>query len=232
MAEKKKYPDPITTPIGHVGPFAKLVEYDDYQGQRKYKVRLILDADDAEKITGTDAYAAAVAEAERLYEEAKGAARKKGKPLKKEFDEAQPFFNEVDRDSGEETGRIVFNFGSGAFYLDKKTGKEVRRYVPFFTAKGVPIPRDQRKEPWSGSRVRLSYVLYPYCNVGASNYGVSLRLEAVKVIELKTGSGGQDASRYGFGDEEEGFDGEDAEDTMTSDDSNDDADDGDTPPRF
>lgn len=230
MAEKKK-PNPIyTSPIGFAQKWAKVVTPDDYQGQRKYKINMAFDAEDAEKITGKT-YEAAVKEAEKLYALAKDAAKKKGKPLPA-FSQAEPFFSEIDTESGEETGRVVFKFGSNAEYEDKKTGETKKLYVAHFTASGKAIPQSEKKEPWAGSRLRIAYSLIPYCNVGAKNYGVSLRLQAIKVIELvQGGSGSENADRYGFGDEEEGYEGESggAAENGMGDDESADEDEGDAP---
>ena len=54
----------------------------------------------------------------------------------------------------------------------------------------------------NGSKIRVAYSLNPFF-MTKTNYGVSLRLEAVQVLDLKSVGGG-DAESFGF-DEEEGF---------------------------
>ena len=206
MTDKKQRAPRHITPVGFAAPFAKLVTPDEYKGQRKFKVSLILTRDGADAILKTTAYEEAVDAARREYEAAQADAKKKGKKLPP-FTENEPFSVEVDKDSGDETGNLVFKFSTNAEFEDKKTGKIRKRAVPFFTAGNKPISEEEKPEVWGGSRIRVSYSLFPYVNAAAKAYGVSLRLEAVKIIELRTGGSGADGSGYGF-EEEDGYEGE------------------------
>lgn len=202
MADVKRPPTPkFTTPIG-VARYPKLIEADDYQGSLKFKTGLILTSEDAEVVKAK--ISEIMPEAHALMKAAEASAKSKGKKLKPQ-DEMEAFSDMMDPDTGEPTGNVLFNFSSNAVYVDKKTGKEIKRVIPFFTAKGESVPFKDRPNIWGGSRIRVSYSMFPYHNAGANNYGVSLRLEAIKVIEAVLGGSGGSAEGYGFSEEEEGW---------------------------
>ena len=72
-------------------------------------------------------------------------------------------------------------------------------------AKGKPLTGETKVG--GGSVIKVSYEVVPYYTAIAGA-GVSLRLKAVQIIELKAYSGGGNAESYGFG-EEEGFEADD-----------------------
>lgn len=107
------------------------------------------------------------------------------------------------RDTGEweeVEGFVDFKFKSAASFKDKKTG-EVRKIKPdYFTAlneKIIKVP-----EIWGGSTVRIAYEVVPYS--AAIGTGVSLRINAVQIIQLNQGSN-RDAASYGFEMDDSGF---------------------------
>lgn len=130
---------------------------------------------------------------------------KKDNPKLKKIQVADPpYKNDTDKD-GNETGLIKFKFKAKA--SGTKKDKTTWTFRPrIFDAKGVPMP--STVSIWGGSVVRISFQIAPFytAKVGA---GVSLRLQAVKVLELKSGQG-KDAASYGFGEEEEGYSSEGA----------------------
>lgn len=234
MAEAKRKSAPIhNTPIGVLGKFPKLKEPDEYQGKKSYKCELILDEDEAQPIIKR--VDALMPEAKAAFAEAKAKAvaegRKKGKAPKINEETHLPYYPVIDED-GNETGKVAFKFKSQAEYEDKKTGQIKRRFISHFTASGKAIPHAEKPELWGGSRVRIAYSLGAFGNTAAGT-GVSLRLEAVKVITVVAKGAGEDSSRYGFDDEEDGFEGEEGSATETGlgDDEGGtgDADDGDAP---
>ena len=84
------------------------------------------------------------------------------------------------------------------------------RKPKLFDAKG----KDLGKNPpsiYGGSVLKVAVQFVPYYTPKDNEVGVSIRLEAVQVIELVSG-GGRSASAYGFG-AEEGYTGEDIGDT-------------------
>ena len=96
-------------------------------------------------------------------------------------------------------GETYFKFKKKASYVSKKTREVVHTTVPIFDSKGKPLPKDI--EIGNGSRVRVAYSILPF-HMSKVNNGLSLRLEAVQVIELR--QYGANAENFGFK-EEEGY---------------------------
>lgn len=113
-------------------------------------------------------------------------------------------------DEGAETGNLLFNFGMTASGVSKKTGQPWTRRPALFDAKGKPLPKGAKIG--SGSTLKVAYTMSPF-TTGAVGSGVSLRLEAVQVLELRQ-FGEQSASGYGFGEEEGYTASEDDEDSF------------------
>lgn len=122
-------------------------------------------------------------------------------PKKKQIKQADaPYKKDTDQD-GNETGLLSFKFKAVASGI-RKEDKTPWTFRPMlFDAKGGKIPATV--QIWGGSVVRVSFEISPFYTekVGA---GVSLRMKAVKVLELRTGKG-RDANAYGFGEAEEGY---------------------------
>jgi hypothetical protein len=106
---------------------------------------------------------------------------------------------EVDSE-GNETGMVEFRFKTNA---QANINGEVRKFVvPLFDSVGNPV----KCSPWGGSQIRVNFSPIPFYNaVGNGLAGVSLRLNAVQVIKLVSGSG--DAKSYGFEAVDGGFEG-------------------------
>ena len=110
---------------------------------------------------------------------------------KKAKESDAPYFNETD-DEGQETGRTVFKFKMKA-KVQNRQGQTIELKPRLFDAQGTIC---NPESVWGGSKIRVSADLVPYY-VAAVGAGVSLRLKAVQIIDLKSG-GGTDASAYGF----------------------------------
>ena len=76
--------------------------------------------------------------------------------------------------------------------------------MPFFDARGTAIDPKDYPEINSGSKLRITYTCFPYHNAATNKYGVSLRLEAIKILSLTEGYA-RDAADYGLDGEEEGW---------------------------
>lgn len=109
-------------------------------------------------------------------------------------------------ENDEPTGEYEFNFKMKASGVSKKTGKPWTRKPAVFNAKGKPMSDEEKAKVGGGSVVKVAYEITPFYTA-ALGAGVSLRLEAVQVLELKSFQA-RDASAFGFG-EEEGYDGVD-----------------------
>lgn len=205
MAESKK-PKLVggTSPIG-IAKYPRLNQPDTkFKAAGEYSVKLILSAEDAAPLKeaieaeAEKAVEATRADLEQKLVDAKGATKPK---LKAALDKLEagdlPIQPEYD-DDGEETGNLVINFKTNASYTDKKTGKTIHKEVSMFDAKGHKLEGKKRPSIWGGSKLSVAYQLVPYYNAATNKAGVSVRISAVQIIELVSGSGGNAAS-YGFG---------------------------------
>ena len=200
MAEQQKKKEIRITPAG-VALYPRLNEPDTkFKPEGQYSVKLRLEADDAQELINLidqlsdEAYEAALAEAKNERE-------------KKKIKKADAAYTAEEDEDGNETGCFLFNFKMTASGVSKKTGNEWTRVCPVFDAKRKPIDLKAVKIG-GGSIVKVAYEASPFYTA-ALGAGVSLRLEAVQVLELHEW-GNKDASAFGFGDED-GF--EAAEDT-------------------
>lgn len=131
------------------------------------------------------------------------------------------FFHPELDEEGEETGRTLMNFKMKAKVTAKKTGKVYHMKPTILNAKKVVL-----KNPpniGGGSILKVSFEVMPYFNAKDKEFGLSLRLVAVQVIELVE-FGGSAAAANDFDEEEGGFDGDGADDSSSDDDSDDDND--------
>lgn len=125
------------------------------------------------------------------YQEAIAEA-KKNNPGKKVKEADAPY-------SWNDSGTLTVNFKMKASGVTKD-GKAWNRKPALFDAKGKPL--DVGTNVGGGSTIIVNYTPSPFYTamIGA---GLSMRLEAVQVIDLKEG-GGQSADKFGFT-EQDGF---------------------------
>ena len=193
------------TPVG-TAIYPHLLELDSYQlkehGKKEYNTNLRLspspERDELQALvdsTAKQAYDDIVAE----LNEGDGKAKK----LAKEFEIHTPYEYAVD-DQGDDTDDIVFKFKCAAGGTDKQ-GNDWDKELPVFDSLGQPVKGDARKAMrlWGGSRISVAAQLIPFAAKGLKKAGVSLRLQAVQVIEAK--GGGDNADAFGFGVVEGGF---------------------------
>lgn len=151
-----------------------------------------------------DAIKAEFAEAKKRFSED---AKNKGKTFEKQKGGklADRAYSEGE---GDDAGTVIFNIKSPAGGK-RQDGTEWTRQIAVFDAKRAPLPAGTRVG--GGSDVKVAYSLNPFAT--AIGVGVSLRLEAVQVLELKTFE--RDAKSFGF-DEEEGFAVNETEESTTT----------------
>lgn len=104
-----------------------------------------------------------------------------------------------------EDGTIRLKFKQKATYQRKSDGKTMNIKIPVFDAKGKPITDTKIG---GGSKLRICFTANPYYMPATKTCGLSLRLVAVKLIELKE-YGANNAEAYGFGEEEDGYSADD-----------------------
>lgn len=173
-----------------------------------FKVNLQLSEEDAQPLIKalTPAWEKAQEEGQAEFDKLPIASRKK---LKNGFSMTDMFETEYDRETEEPTGNVIFKFKSKASGLNAKKERWTRK-VPLFNASGVLL-----KNPpniWGGTEGIVAYSVNPYFIAGQGMAGISLRLEAVQVLELVS-EGSKSASGFGFG-KQEGYD--DVSDEMPS----------------
>lgn len=188
-----------------------------FVAEGEYKIGLILDR-------SNKADAAFLAELEakskKAFTEAKAELKEKKKAkLLKELTLNMPFEDVLD-DEGDATGKVEVKFKLKA-HVKPKNGDAFDQKPALFDSKGKPYVGPTIG---GGSTVRVSFEVIEYCNASAKNAGISLRLRAVKVIDLVEYSSGGDASSYGFDDDDdEGYEsGESSDESDDTDEGDDD----------
>lgn len=98
----------------------------------------------------------------------------------------------------DDSGNLVVNMKLKA-RVSPKNGEPFEQRPALFDAKGKPFDGET---VWGGSELKVSFEIVPFYTkmIGA---GITLRLKACQIIELKKG-GDVQAESYGFG-EEEGY---------------------------
>lgn len=206
--EKKKLPM-ITSPRGTF-KFPKL-DKPDYGTKEypapdgKYETRMVLRADAPE----TKAFIAklqpffvdAVANGEKEFSELKIETRKKLKAVTVN----DMFTTMYDRETEQPTGDIEFKFSMKASGIANKGKDNERKWAAkpaVFDSRGQLLK--DVPEIWSGSIGKVTFEVSPYFIPATGACGVSLKLKAVQLIELRQGTD-RSASEYGFGAEEDGY---------------------------
>lgn len=199
MTEKKEKAPSFTTPAGEL-VYPKLRTPDTkFKPEGEYSAKLRLPEDEANKLIAKlkPLHDAAVEAGKAEYAELKKAVRDKN-PFK-----VSDFYTPEYDDDEEPTGYFLFNFkmvASGTYKKGPKAGQKWTRKPALFDAKGKPLPK--AVEPWGGSTAKVSFEVGSYFTT-AAGAGISLRMQAVQVLDLIQG-GERSAKSYGFG-EEEGY---------------------------
>lgn len=194
------------TPLGTLS-YPKLNKPDEFKGKKRWQAPLKVARDDVQDMLDKydvlfdKAWEDAQAEAKARLADAKtGADKQKAKKALDGLAQASKAYEDVLDDDGNETGFVLLRIQMNAEV--EKDGK-VRQLKPdFFDAKGKVL----KVVPniWGGTTAHLAGQFNPYSST--TGVGVSLRLNAVQIIELSNGSS-RGASEYGFGAQEGGFDG-------------------------
>jgi len=190
MAEKKAANKTYTTPKG-IAVFPWVNKPDTkFNPEGTYSIKLKLPTDDAktQELIALIDKAMADAAAEAKKENPKKQIKSADAPYKPEYD-----------DNGDETGNTLFTFKLKA-KVKSKSGEVFSQRPKLFDAKGKAVTANLG----GGSIVKVAFAIAPFYapTLGA---GVTLRLYAVQIIDLKT-YGEKSADAYGFG-EEEGYEG-------------------------
>lgn len=200
LRKRNEYPSFIT-PKATVA-WAQIDEPDyEYKDGGEFHVRVRFDPSDSSWDGIREA-------AEALLEEAFQAKRaellkeKKGALLKKLHKTDSVFTEELDRETGEPTGKFLIRAGK-KFRVEVKNGPNAGKVYEFtpdvFDARGKKL--NKRPKVGSGSEVKLSIRVKEYFLASDGSMGISYELEALQIIKLVQG-GSRDAASYGFAQEE------------------------------
>lgn len=187
--EKKEKPQRFVTPVG-IASYPRLLGKPDVKFNEAgvWGVKLVFNDMDSPKVQAFKQQLEDLVEVARKEamedKEYVAALRKKGKKV---TPAELPFF--IDG----ETGALTVGFKMTASGVSKKTGDAWTRKPAVFNADGTPIDPEARLG--SGSEMQVSYTLGAFHN--GLGYGISLRLEAVRVLKVVEWGQG-DASSYGF----------------------------------
>jgi hypothetical protein len=201
-------------------------EYPKPNGEYSIQARLKADAETTKALLAhlEPLFQQAIDEGKAAFKELKVDARKKleAKNGKSGIQINNLFTTLYDQETEEPTGEIRFKFAMAAAgeYKDKGTGKTKRWTAKphVFDAKGQPIVKVP--EVWGGSEGIVAFSARPYFIAGTGAVGVKLKLMAAQLLKVVQG-GGRDASGFGFGQEEGGYEHTDSvgdDDTSTADD--------------
>jgi hypothetical protein len=175
----------MTTPKG-TASWPKLNEPDTkFDAKGLYSVQLRIPQAEAAKL---------MAELTSMYD---GYYAEQVREAKKKLKKCDFPWSAVTNDAGNETGEIEFKFKMVA-RIETKDGRTIEQRPILFDAKQRPM----NDRIGGGSILRVGFEPHLWY-VPATGVGLSLRLKAVQVIELRE-SGGRGAADFGFA-EEEGF---------------------------
>lgn len=208
MADKKQKQPRLVTPKG-VAIFPWLNKPDTkFNPEGQYRVKLRLPAEAAQPL---------IDKLEAMRQEAiakwKANPKNKGKKCKEQDTPWQPVLDE----EGDETGEVTMNFKRRASGVSQKTGEPWSIKPDLFDRDGNKLPSDA--QIFGGSVLKVSFTPNVY-DTAAAGVGVSLSLDAAKVLKLVDSN--RSADSYGFGDDSDDDDADDDKSTDTG--STDDAD--------
>jgi len=190
MAQQKQRNIKLNTPEG-VAKFPWLSQPDTrFNDAGEYSVNLVLPEDDEKTIALKEKIDGIFATFQKTLKGAKAKKPADSLGYEAEFTE-----------DGDETGNVIFKFKAKTGYISKKTNAWVPMNPPkLFDSKLQPIPNGT--DIWGGSTMIVNFTPAPYDH--GKNIGVTLRLNAVQIIQIVNGQAGQTAEGFGFG-EEEGY---------------------------
>lgn len=200
MTRKTKRPT-FTSPVATLGwpcaidvPDAAFADDKNPNDLGEYKARLVMpkDSPECKKF---------LAEIEAIYEQGyqEACTVNNKKSLKTDDDYSRPWDEEKDRETDEPTGNMVFRFRLGA-RVEKKD-------KTFFDQRPKVFDSDLKlmsKVPPIGPGSKVQIAGQAHCWY-TSKFGMTLWLEAVKLVELVEKTNGRSATDYGFGEEEGGY---------------------------
>jgi hypothetical protein len=196
MADKKQKNPRLTTPRGILKYPRLTVPDTKFNEDGEYSTKLLLEPD------GKDV-AKFLKQLDTETDKAVEYMKAENKQHAKKIVRVPAYVNEVDKE-GDETGKIELNFKMPAKVMAKKgpnKGKTFNFKPALFDAFGTPVEKELRIG--GGTEGRVTFEFWPYFSAKDKNVGITRRMVAVKLIKLVEWNSNQDASAYGFDDEED-----------------------------
>lgn len=193
MSNNAKKPQYIKGTIKGVAKYPRLNEPDTkFNAQGVFSVKLILTQEDATPLMETIDTLMTKTFDEKV---ADMKANNKSPALIKKVKQADTPYQEVFDEDGNATGEYEVTFKMNHKFTKKDGTVETRR-PKLFDANGAEI-KGVAPSIWGGSVLTVAYQLVPF-DSPVAGIGVSMRLQAVQINKLVSGSGGT-AESYGFG---------------------------------
>ena len=144
---------------------------------------------------------------DEYLEVSKQEALDKIKPAKKKtLTCSPPYFAEEDEE-GDPTGNMIVRFKQNA-KIRRKDGTVSDVKLNIFDAKGIRMPKPPLV--YGGSIVKIGYTVRSWYSPKDNEYGISLDMGAVFIIDLVSADAGS-AGDWGYEADEDGYDGSDYE---------------------
>lgn len=148
-----------------------------------YRVQLILE-DDPD-------FQALITKLTKILDEFETQAKQEGKKIVGRM----PLYETED-----DTGRIYMKFKQKAFIRPKKGGDPIQVKIGLFDKHNRPLA----DEIGRGSNIKICFEAIPYHSAATRMIGLSFRIVAVQVRDLKTRDNFEDGSSFGFDSEADG----------------------------
>lgn len=212
-----------------------------FKAEGEYHLTVAFDKDDPKVqalIEKMDAeHEAALKKAQEAWEDVKPAIKKKLKAKKITEPVLMPYYVDEEDDDGP-TGNILIRFKTKTQFTSKKTGKTVKKVVPFYDGRGEVIPDKKRPLVYGGTVGAVDFKMVPTFIPAQGEAYLSLYLNSIRILQLVTsGSAGggwdddeesdfsaDDLDEYDAGDDDEDID-DDLDGDLDDDDVNDSDDD-------
>lgn len=137
--------------------------FDEFKGQRKYKIRMELPEKDEKEL---------ISVIQKAYKEYQGLPENEGKEWRHK--------SRLSYKPDKKTGKIQFSFQTNAFSKSKDSKEERQKVIPVYTKYGQVI---SDKSIGNGSKGKIYFELHPYHESEDSN-GITLRLLQILVTDL------------------------------------------------
>lgn len=132
------------------------------------------------------AHAEAGEKGQELFDELKPAAKKKLAQKKITESMLMDYYEDELDEDGDPTGKILMRFKTKAQFTSKKTGKVVKKVVPFFDGKGEMIHEKKRPLVYGGTIGAVDFGHSPVFIPSSGEAFLALYLNSIRISKLVT----------------------------------------------